>query len=71
MARKKVSPKPAKKKAPEAADPDYIGMRLRGLARLMFCASGGNGIADPIDDEAAFFISTEMEEMAAALLGAR
>jgi hypothetical protein len=66
MRPKRLAPKAAQKKAPEA-DPVYIGLRLRGLARLVFCASADGHNADPIDHEAAFFISTELEEMAARL----
>jgi len=76
---KKVAPKAAQKKMlaaavaavkaqePVEADPAYIALRLRGLARLVLCASGSNGHADPIDNEAGFFIATELEAMAFGL----
>jgi hypothetical protein len=67
MNKAKVAPKAAQKKASEGTDPAYIGLRLRGLARLVYCASGSSGHADPIDHEAGFFISTELEQMAASL----
>jgi len=70
MSKKKVAPKAAQEKAPEGTDPAYVALRLRGLARLVLCASGGSGIADPIDHEAGFFISETLEELAARL-GAR
>jgi hypothetical protein len=70
MNKTKVAPKAAQKKASDGTDPDYIGLRLRGLARLVYCASCDGANADPIDLEAAFFISTELEDMAAKL-GAR
>jgi hypothetical protein len=68
MGKKKVTLKPARTKAPND-DPEYIGLRLRGLARLVFHASNDSANADPINQDAAFFISTELEDMA-VLLGA-
>ena len=80
MSTKKIAPKAAQQKASEGdadqlyvvpcPDPVYVGLQLRGLARLVFCASNDSGNAEPIDQEAAFFISTQMEQMAVAL-GAR
>lgn len=70
MSKAKVAPKAAKQKVSEGADPGYVGLRLRGLARLVFHASCDRDNMEPIDHEAAFFISTELEDMAAKL-GAR
>lgn len=68
MSMEKIAPKATPKKGPEATDPAYIAQRLKGLARLVFHASNDCANADPIDREAAFFISTEMEAMADALV---
>lgn len=67
MSKKKISPKAAQKKDPND-DPAYIGLRLKGLARLVEYAANADGPgANPINGEAAFFISTELEEIAERL----
>jgi hypothetical protein len=80
MNTKKIAPKALQQKASEGGapqlyvvpcpDPLYIGQQLRGLARLVFHASNDSDNAEPIDQEAAFFISATLEQMALAL-GAR
>jgi hypothetical protein len=46
------------------ADPGYIALRLRGLARLIDSAGSAEGSWEPIDGDAAFFIATELQDMA-------
>jgi len=67
MSKAKVAPKAVKQKASERPDLTYVSLRLRGLARLIDCAVRPGGHADPIDENAAFFISTELEDVAAKL----
>jgi hypothetical protein len=57
----------AKQKASKRPDPTYVILRLRGLARLVFHASCDEVNAEPINSDAAFFISTELEAMADTL----
>lgn len=76
MDKKKIAPKAAQKKASKPLqeqattddDPQFIGQRLKGLARLVDCAAGCDGYADPIDQDAAFFISSELEQIAEQLI---
>ena len=78
MDKKKIAPKSAQKKAPKPPqqqattddDPQFIAQRLKGLARLVDCAAGCDGYADPIDQDAAFFLSTELEQIAEQLIRA-
>ena len=48
-------------------DPAYIGLRLEGLARLVECAADGGPDVNPINGDAAFFISSELEQIAKQL----
>jgi hypothetical protein len=67
MSKARVAPKVAKRKASERPDPTYVVLRLRGLARLVFHASCDGVNMEPINHEAAFFISAELEDLAAKL----
>jgi len=64
--RKKIASKPAPKINLDN-DPHHVALRMRGLARLIENAGGNKDNADPIDFTAAYFIATELEEMAAGL----
>jgi len=66
MAKKKIAPKPLPKVDLDH-DPHHVALRMRGLARLIENAGGNKDNADPIDFTAAYFIATELEEMAAGL----
>ena len=70
MASKSLPSKAAQKKAalPTTNDPDFIALRLKGLARLIDCASTTTIDMNPIDHDAAYFISTELRDLASRLL---
>ena len=67
---KKIVPPKAAPKSNLDHDPQHVALRMRGLARLIENAGGNKEHADPIDSTAAYFISTELEAMAAELEGA-
>lgn len=68
MNRKKIASKPAPKINLDN-DPHHVALRMRGLARFIENAGGNKEHADPIDFTAAYFIATELEEMAEHLEG--
>ena len=76
MAPKSLPPKTTQQKRPAVSqhcgngtdDPGYAVLRLQGLARLIYCASTTTIDLNPIDQEAAFFISTELRDLASRLL---
>ena len=47
--------------------PDYIALRMRGLAALIGSAGNNHEDWEAIDRDAAFFIFTELDEMAERL----
>jgi len=78
MASKSLPPKPMQKRpaalqsnhhASNHSDPGYAALRLQGLARLVYFAASSSLEQNPIDESAAFFISSELREIAGGLLG--
>lgn len=79
MASKSLPPKVTQQKRPAALqsshhapnnfDPGYAALRLQGLARLVYFAASSPIDQNPLDESAAFFISSELREIAGGLLG--
>jgi hypothetical protein len=78
MASKSLPPKTTQQKRPAApqsshhapnnADPGFAALRLQGLSRLIYFAASSSLDQNPIDESAAFFISSELREIAEGLL---
>lgn len=68
----KVVPTPAAQRPADRqeGDPHYQAIRLRGLADLIAAAGDPGASEPPIYEDLAFFLDTELRQIAAALDGA-